>query len=69
VSAEPSAAGGNDVALPMSFIRLQAGASEPPPPSEPLEVVLSNGRVVRVPASFDSTFLARLIAAVEGGRR
>jgi transposase len=31
------------------------------------EVVLANGRVVRVPASFDDAVLARIISVVEGG--
>jgi len=33
---------------------------------EPIEVVLGNGRVVRVPSVFDDTLLARVLSVAEG---
>ena len=48
-----------------SFVEV-APASETP--SSRYEVVLTNGRVVRVPAEFNNSELARVLAVAEGGR-
>lgn len=41
------------------------GDVAPPLVKEPFEIVLSSGRVVRVPTSFDAPALRRLLAVVE----
>lgn len=45
-----------------SAIHADAGARSAP---GPFEIVMSSGRVVRVPASFDAAALVRLLAVVE----
>lgn len=37
--------------------------------SDLLELVLSSGRIVRVPANFDAASLVRLVTALDGGMR
>lgn len=50
--------------LASTFVRLDAiHAAEPSPP---LEVLLSFGRIVRVPAGFDAATLVRLVGVLEG---
>jgi hypothetical protein len=39
---------------------------EAPAPVEPIDLVLGNGRVVRVSCGFDSTTLSRVIEVAEG---
>ena len=39
---------------------------EAPALVEPIDVILGNGRVVRVPCGFDSTTLSRVIEVAEG---
>lgn len=39
---------------------------KPTPTAAPLEVALTGGRVVRVPADFDATALTRLLSVLEG---
>ena len=54
-------------AEPIKFHELILGGSEissTAPASEPFEIVLPNGEVVRVPASFDGGALARLLDVV-----
>lgn len=60
---EVQAPAGEDAAqpAPLSFVRLEAE----PQPAAMLEVVLTNGRVVRVPPTFDSAALASLLDVVE----
>lgn len=64
----PSAAAAPATALvplaqPVSFVEL---ASEPDPHAAPIEVVLGNGRIVRVPAWFDDGALSRVLAVADG---
>jgi transposase-like protein len=52
----------------MTFVRLEAARPTPQQHPQPsLEVVLGNGRVVRVPAGFDEGLLSRVLAVAEGG--
>ena len=44
------------------------GEAEPRPTGERFEIVLSCGRIVRVPASFDPSALRRLLTVVEEAR-
>lgn len=57
-------------AAPLSFlpVRVVDRAAPPLPRSAPIEIVLPNGRIVRVPPGFDPGALAQLltIAAEEG---
>jgi transposase-like protein len=43
-----------------------APASRPPPEVNGMEVVLTNGRRIRVPSDFDASSLARLLSVAEG---
>ena len=65
VRAQPAPAANASTAL--AFVRLEAEAT--PPTGASLEVVLQNGRVIRVPAAFDAAALAKLLAVVDGGAR
>src|SRR5262245_45570255 len=47
---------------PMSFVEL---STSPEPQAGALEVVLSNGRMVRVPSVFDDGVLVRVLAAAD----
>ena len=50
------------------FLPVQVVADVPPPPASPLEVVLSDGPVVRVTPGFDPDTLRQLLAVLrEGG--
>lgn len=53
------------VAVPkaMSFVEL---AAEPELHLAPIEVVLANGRIVRVPSSFDDGALLRVLSVADG---
>lgn len=44
------------------------GETPAPPERERFEIVLTSGRVVRVPASFDATVLRQLLTIVDGVR-
>ena len=46
----------------VSAVHVDAEARSAP---EPFEIVLSSGRVIRVPAAFDAAALGRLLAVVE----
>lgn len=50
----------------MTFVRLEAARAAPRQPQPCAEVVLGNGRVVRIPASFDEGLLARVLAVADG---
>ena len=65
VRAQPAPAANASTAL--AFVRLEAAPT--PPTMAPLELVLENGRVIRVPAAFDDESLAWLLAFVDGGER
>jgi transposase len=52
--------------VPLSFVRLEPTACEDASEALPLEVVLTDGRVVRVPSRFDAQALRRLVVALEG---
>lgn len=49
----------------LSFVKLNAPSVDAPPGL--LEVVSTNGRVVRVPVGFDELTLTRVLAALERG--
>jgi transposase len=51
----------------ISFVQLTPAPAASATDSQPLEVMLSNGRVLRVPANFDSASLLRVVAALDGG--
>lgn len=57
------------VSAPTTFLPVHVVDISPPPASaaEAFEVALPNGRVVRVPPSFDDATLERLLAIVAGG--
>ena len=59
---------GKPMPATLSFVRLEPAAD---PSSQPglLEVVSSNGRVVRVPVGFDEGTLSRLLVVMDGGAR
>ena len=51
----------------LSFVQLEPSTA---PASGPmLELVVAEGRLIRVPTGFDEETLARLVAVVEGGAR
>jgi hypothetical protein len=60
-SSRPSAA------TALAFIRLEPLAQQAA--AEPIEVLLRNGRVVRVPLAFDEGVLARVLNVAERGER
>ena len=64
-----SAVSDSVVAAPATFLPVRVVESSPArgPAGEAFEVALSNGRVVRVPSSFDDATLGRLLAIVAGG--
>ncbi|SRR5579871_431642 len=49
-----------------AFVPVQVVADPPPPQASALELVLADGRAVRVSAGFDAATLRRLLAALEG---
>src|SRR5690349_9727080 len=54
---------------PLDFVpvRVVAPAARPSGGGGPIEIVLPNGRVVRVPAGFDATELERVLAVASEG--
>ena len=49
-----------------AFVPVQVVADAPPAPASALELVLADGRVVRVAPGFDAASLRRLLAALAG---
>lgn len=73
----PSAAGGRPApsSTAVTFLPVRvAGASpspsppRPPPPAAPIELVLPDGAIVRVPPSFDASTLTRLLDVLREAR-
>ena len=54
-------------ATALAFVRLEPLAQQAA--AEPIEVLLRNGRVVRVPLAFDEGVLARVLNVAERGER
>ena len=54
-------------ATALAFVRLEPLAQQAA--AEPIEVLLRNGRVVRVPLAFDEGVLARVLDVAERGER
>ena len=59
---------GRSVPTGLSFVRLEPAVAQSREAGL-LEVVSSNGRVVRVPVGFDECTLSRLLVVVDGGAR
>jgi len=57
----------NGASVAMSFVRLEA--TKAVTQREPVEIVIDNGRLVRVGVGFDEDTLARVLAVIEGGKR
>jgi hypothetical protein len=53
---------------PVQFVEVKLPAAVPAPPDVGIEIVLGNGRTVRVPPGCDGTWLASVLAAADGGR-
>ena len=49
-----------------AFVPVQVVADTPPPQASALELVLADGRAVRVAPGFDATTLRRLLAVLDG---
>jgi transposase-like protein len=49
---------------PAAFVPVRLLPDEAPAPTRPLEVVLPDGRLVRVPAGFDAATLRQLLAVL-----
>jgi hypothetical protein len=49
-----------------AFVPVQVVADTPPPQASALELVLADGRAVRVAPGFDAATLRRLLAVLEG---
>ena len=49
-----------------AFVPVQVVADPPPPQASALELVLADGRALRVAPGFDATTLRRLLAVLEG---
>jgi hypothetical protein len=54
------------VAAKTAFVPVQVVADAVPPPASALEVVLTEGRTVRVAPGFDAATLRQLLAVLEG---
>ena len=54
-------------APPAAFVPVRLVPDEAPVPARPLEVVLPDGRLVRVPAGFDAATLRQLLAVLREG--
>jgi hypothetical protein len=52
-------------AVAAPFVAVHVIPDEQPPPASPLEVVLADGRCIRVPIGFDPVTLQRLLAILE----
>ncbi|HXZ82853.1 MAG TPA: hypothetical protein VED84_03765 [Acidimicrobiales bacterium] len=53
---------------PTQFVELKTSRPGPSGPALPFEVVLSSGRMVKVPGGFDAAELGRLVGVLEEGR-
>ncbi len=55
-------------ASPLDFlpVRVVSTAAARPSTAEPIEIVLPNGRIVRVPVGFDEAELERVLAVASG---
>ena len=51
---------------PVTFVPLDVHHDTPPPPAPALELVLGDGRLLRIPQGFDPAALRHLLAALEG---
>ena len=59
----PSPATGADE--PLTFVPLDVRHDTPPPPAPALELVLGDGRLLRIPQDFDPAALRPLLTALE----
>jgi transposase-like protein len=66
-AAEAQASPPPSASTALAFVRLEPLAQQSA--AEPIEVLLRNGRVVRVPLAFDEGVLARVIDIAERGER
>src|SRR3954454_3118808 len=53
-------------AEPLTFVSLDIRHDTPSPPAPALELVLGNGRLLRIPQGFDPAALRALLAVLEG---